>query len=210
LRAFLTLKYHTNIFCLDKYIFYIYTTKTQIMKKILSYSVASFLIAGMLIISSCTKGPLTIYYNLGDFTVNVPANPYNTYQVFTYPISHDSVAAYLNLAGKTTNTANVTQAIIQGLQAQMLTTGVDFSQITGIEVYLKPVTNTTTVGDQVAYAQNLGAGVTLTTLAVNGTNELQLLTTDCILTVKVLSGTSGSNALSFKLTQGVIKLQVTQ
>jgi len=180
------------------------------MKKILSLSVASLFIAGLLIISSCGKTPITIAYNLGDYTVNVPANPYNTYQTFTYPISHDSVVAYLNLAGKTTNTASVTSAIISGLQAQMITTGSDFSQIAGVEVYLKPATLTTGDGDQVAYAQNLGAGVTLTTLAVNGTNELQLLTTDCILTVKVLSGTSGSNALSFKLTQGVIKLHINQ
>jgi hypothetical protein len=180
------------------------------MKKIISCSVASLLMAGLLVISSCGKAPLTIAYNLGDYTVNLPANPYNTYQTFTFPISHDSVVAYLNLAGKTTNTANVTSAVINGLQAQMITTGSDFSQISSVEVYLKPVTNTTTDGDQVAYSQNLGAGVTLTTLAMDGANETQVLTTDMILTVKVLSGTSGSNALSFKLTKGYISLKVTQ
>jgi hypothetical protein len=180
------------------------------MKKNATYSVVFILITALLGISSCSKAPLVIKYDLGELNITLPGQVYQGYQVYTFPISHTDVQSFISSVGKTTDLSRVSSSIVKGLTANVTTTGSDFSQISSVEVYLKPASNTTSVGDQVAYSEPFASGVTQSVLKANGTDMRQLLSNDMVLTVKVLNSTGGNNPINLKLNQGYIEISVRQ
>ena len=174
--------------------------------------IAVMLIASLMTISSCTKSPIVIHYNLNDMNICIPANPYQTYQVYTFPLKTSDVQAFLKSAGGTTDISKVSSAVVNGFTAEIVTTGSDFSQISSVEVYMKLASDTssTSVGSQVAYSQNLGAGIKQSKLLLNGVDIRQALSNDMTITVKVLDVPTGNAAVCMKLTEGVIALKVSQ
>jgi hypothetical protein len=177
------------------------------VKKVLTFAITLLVFAGVATFTSCTKAPLVFKYNVGDKDLCLPANPYQGYQVYTFPINHNDLLA---VVGATTDLSKVNSAKAKGFQVALSSGGTDLSQIATVEVYMKLATNTTSLGDQIAYSTAFGTGISNVTLSLNGTDVKQALSNDMVMTVKVLNVTSGNTPICMKLTQGYIEMEVKQ
>ncbi len=177
------------------------------MNKTLSISAITAFFAIAITISSCEKGPLLIPYTLGDLDTCLVGNPYQGYQVFSFHISHDDIVAVLNAAG-VTDFGKVNSVKLKKLKVAIDAGGVaNFDEITAVEVYYRLPTESGD-GDQIAYINNMGDGLLEAELTLHGKDMKQLLTEDIVLTAKVLNEPTGNSAVCFKLTEGIIQMEV--
>jgi len=179
------------------------------MKKILTLSLYAFLLTGFFSISSCTKEPLIIPYNLTEYEFDIPANPYQAYQTYTFNLLHADVQTVLTAAGITDMGRVQKAALKSGFKAKASVTGTNLDEILSVEVYMKEM-GTGGDGTQVAYSQNIGSGASETLLLINGADLKMAVTKDVTFTVKVLNKPTGNSALKLKLGQGIIDVTVRQ
>lgn len=175
------------------------------MKKILTLSISALIFAALATVTSCSKDPLIVTYNFGDKPIDLPANPYNTYQYYYFDVNHTDVMSALTNAG-VKDLSRVNTAKVKKMKAVVTTTGANFDEISGVWVYLKSP-GTTDDGDMIAYADNMGGGIAEVAMTLSGAEVKKVLTEDMVLYVKVLSGASGSSALTIKLTEGTIEIE---
>lgn len=175
------------------------------MKKIISLAFASLSLALLFSISSCTKEPVIVSYNLGDKEVCLVSNVYQGYQTFTFNVSHSDITAVLTAAGYSDLAKATSVKLKDGIKAVSSTGNLD--EILNVEVYFK-VAGTSGDGDQIAYVQTLPTGATEAVLSVNGLELKPALTNDVTITVKVLNKTTGNSAKCYKITSGVFDISL--
>jgi hypothetical protein len=176
------------------------------MKKYLSLSLVTLLLAGLTTFTSCKKETIFIPYDLGDKIVCLDVNPIQEYHFFTFDLNHNDLVAALSAAG-VTDLSKVKTVKLKKIKAVVTDAGADFDEIATIEVYLKE-TGASGDGTQIAYTPTIEAGTIEVQLLLNGVEMFQVLNTDMTLNVKVLNKPTGNSAICTKLTQGQIEIEV--
>lgn len=177
------------------------------MKKITISFIGLF--ALLVSISSCTKDPIGVKYDLGTKEACLDADPYQKYFTFTYVVQQSDLKAAVKAAGAEWDLSLIKTVNLKGLKAQVQDSNKNLDQIASVEVYVRE-DNATTDGTQVAYSENIGGGVTEVSLSPNGANLKEWLDKDHInLYVKVLNGTNGNDAICLNLSSGYIEFEVS-
>lgn len=177
------------------------------MKKNLLYPL--FVAVLFLGISSCSKDPIVVPYNVSDLSpICIPATP-GTYGTssFDFTITQNDIKAIATAAGVSDPLGRLESAKLTAMQVE-ITSGTNLDEIAGVQVYAKNV-GTSGDGTQVAYTPDISAGSATVDFLINGTEISDLVKGgDIVLTAKVTTKAPGNqNAVCMKLTKGTIELK---
>lgn len=178
------------------------------MKKNLFYPL--FALVLFLGVSSCSKDPIAIPYNLSDFSpICIPASP-NTYGTTTYefPVSQNDIKSVITTAGVSDAWGRLQSAKLTAIQLQVTSGASTFDEIAGVQLYAKNA-GTSGDGEQVAYTPDISAGSATIDFLLNGTEIAELVKSgDLVFTVKLTTKAPGNqNAICMKLSKGVIEIK---
>lgn len=184
--------------------------KSNHMKK---FSIIALLAitAGLFSISSCTKDPLIVPYNLGEFSLCFNNSAFIQYQDFAFPITKEDVKGAFQSAGVSFDPSKIENAKLTNLEGVITTTGAQFNTFASIEVYVREI-GATGNGEQIAYTENLGDNNSIgVAFQVNGTQLKEWLQKEGFeLHVRVLNKANNTPQTCLKLTAGIIKIEVAQ
>lgn len=179
-------------------------------KNLFVTTLVAFVLAGIIGITSCSKDPIVVPYNMSDFSpIVIPANPnVYGYTLFNYTITQNDVKAALTAAGVNDPWGRLQKAEVKGLKATIEGNG-NFDEIGSVEVFLKN-TGTSGEGTQVAYSENIGSGTTSFDLKLNGAALKEMVKAgDINVLIKVLTKSPGNqNAVCLKVGSGKLELTV--
>lgn len=177
------------------------------MKKLFNLS-AIALFLSMFFITSCNKD-VTVFYNVGELSGCLPqtniqsANGYE----YTEEVLVSDIRAAFDAAKVTYDLGRVKTARFKNFKAVVSTTGANFDQIAGMQLYVK-ADGTSGAGEQIAYVDNIGSGVAEVALTLNGVDIKSLMNNQkLILTLKVFNKSAGNDAICVKITSGIIEIQ---
>lgn len=178
------------------------------MKKIMSAAFVAVMFATTLSITSCNKDVLVIY-NVPEKTVCLPttgSNPQNGFADTAVVLVSDIKAAF-SAVNATYDLSRIKTAKFKGFKAVISTTGANFDQISGLQLYIK-ADGTSGDGQQIAYIDNIGNGVAEVALTLNGVDIKPLMSNEkLVLTLRVFNKAGGNSEVCVKATTGTIEIQ---
>ncbi len=178
------------------------------MKKIISVAFMAVLFAVSISITSCNKDVLVIY-NVPEKEGCLPSTGIqsSTGYAFTEEILVSDIKSVFNTVNATYDLSRIKTAKFKGFKAVISTTGVNFDQISGLQLYIK-ADGASGDGEQIAYVDNIGNGVAEVTLNLNGVDIKPLMSNEkLILTLRVFNKAGGNSAVCVKATSGTIEIQ---
>lgn len=178
------------------------------MKKIMSAAFVAVLFATTLSITSCNKEVLVIY-NVPEKEGCLPATGIQsaTGYAFTEEVLVSDIKAAFTAVNATYDLSRIKTAKFKGFKAVVSTTGANFNQISGLQLYIK-ADGASGDGEQIAYIDNIGNGVAEVALTLNGVDIKPLMSNEkLILTLRVFNKAGGNSAVCVKATTGTIEIQ---
>jgi hypothetical protein len=182
------------------------------MNKTFSFSISSFLLAGLLFVSSCSKKDetktVTYAVTKGDFCAGFYGSG-DSYSNSTDINLTDIQQAFL-ASGLTYDPTKVTTAKLTGLQVKTVSGTPNFNDVKSIDVYIK-IAGASGNGELIASASSFTAGSSSVNLNVAGKELKGFLDKSCELTT-ILKSDAGTvfnpTIVCVELSNGVISAEV--
>ncbi|MFN8287620.1 MAG: hypothetical protein U0V74_12735 [Chitinophagales bacterium] len=183
------------------------------MKKVLLNSLlAVALIVG---ISSCSKDPLVVPYDLGTKgPMCIPASP-AVYGLssYEYTVTKAQIEAALTAANISDPWSRLEEVKVEGLKVEVAASSgaTNLNDIEGAQVYAKNV-GTAGKGTQIAYSPTITSGSAVVELSLNGSDIKELVKAgDIVITVDATTKAPGNaNAICLNLTSGKLAMKIKQ
>ncbi len=181
------------------------------MKKFSLVLLTAIAFAGIIGLSSCNKD-IAFFVPIDDEQVCIPPKQFVSGSgiVNTYEITNTQIQSAFSAAGVKYDASKIKSASFKGFKVRVATTTVNFNDISGISIYAK-AEGTAGDGEQVAYVNPTGSGITEIDLGINGTNiKSLLLANKIIVTVRTFNNKNNTPETCFTLTSGVIAVEATK
>jgi len=181
------------------------------MKKLFSISLALVaMLAVVFTVSSCTKDNVNVILSLSSKQICINTNPFQGYQEEDFDIMRSELQSAFSAVGQTFDLSKIESVkLLEGNLVLASSGNVD--DLSNVEVYIRPY-GATGDGQQVAYSNTIGTGVTTISFQFNGTDLSTMFKENdhLVLKVKILNKLTGNSAKCLDLTSAKFSVSVKQ